>query len=280
MSPATATVVLLSLIGGLRSFELIWATTGGGPGFASDVLGSVIYKNYQAGFYGLSTAGNVVLFVVVTAIIVPINIFLNRREVQVMKRERTLGWVVGIVAILAVDRGVPDPVRVHLPHRGQDRGRRRRSSTSRWPTSGMLWDNIQTVLTVRNFVVLRAFINSTTLTVFSVGIMVVLSAMMGYVLQRRKSRWNPLINFLVLAGLIVPPAVVPTIWVLQEHRAVQADAGHDLGQRGLRACRSASCCSAPSSPPSRRSWTRRPSWMGPDRCGCSSPSSCRCSSRW
>jgi raffinose/stachyose/melibiose transport system permease protein len=82
VSPATATVVLLSLIGGLRSFELIWATTKGGPGFVSDVIGSVIYKNYQAGFYGLSTAGNVVLFVVVTAIIVPISIFFSRREVQ------------------------------------------------------------------------------------------------------------------------------------------------------------------------------------------------------
>ena len=82
VSPATATVVLLSLIGGLRSFELIWATTKGGPGFVSDVLGSVIYKNYQAGFYGLSTAGNVVLFVVVTAIIVPVSLYFNRREVQ------------------------------------------------------------------------------------------------------------------------------------------------------------------------------------------------------
>jgi raffinose/stachyose/melibiose transport system permease protein len=45
--------------------------------------------------------------------------------------------------------------------------------------------------------------------------MVVLSAMVGYVWQRRPGRWNPLVNFLVLAGLIVPPAVVPTIWVLQ-----------------------------------------------------------------
>jgi raffinose/stachyose/melibiose transport system permease protein len=82
VTPATATVVLLSLIGGLRSFELIWATTQGGPGFVSDVIGSVIYKNYQAGFYGLSTAGNVVLFIVVTAIIVPVSIYFNRREVQ------------------------------------------------------------------------------------------------------------------------------------------------------------------------------------------------------
>jgi raffinose/stachyose/melibiose transport system permease protein len=38
----------------------------------------------------------------------------------------------------------------------------------------------------------------------------------GYVLQRRKSRWNHLINLLVLSGLIIPPAVVPTIWVLQK----------------------------------------------------------------
>jgi raffinose/stachyose/melibiose transport system permease protein len=78
--PATATVILLSLIGGLRSFELIWAMTGGGPGFASDVVGSMIYKQYQAGFYGLSTAGNVILFLIVAAVIVPINIFLGRKE--------------------------------------------------------------------------------------------------------------------------------------------------------------------------------------------------------
>ena len=80
--PATATVILLSLIGGLRSFELIWATTGGGPGFSSDVIGSLIYKNYQAGYYGLSTAGNVILFLVVTAIVIPVQWFLSRREVQ------------------------------------------------------------------------------------------------------------------------------------------------------------------------------------------------------
>ncbi|WP_238011694.1 sugar ABC transporter permease [Dactylosporangium sp. AC04546] len=80
--PATVTVVILSLIGGLRSFDLIWAMTRGGPGFTSDVIASVIYKQYQAGFYGLSTAGNVVLFVVVTAVVVPLFWFLNRREVQ------------------------------------------------------------------------------------------------------------------------------------------------------------------------------------------------------
>ena len=78
--PATATVITLSLIGGLRSFDLIWAMTKGGPGFASDVIASVIYKQYQAGFYGLSTAGSVVLFLLVTIIIVPLTVWLNRGE--------------------------------------------------------------------------------------------------------------------------------------------------------------------------------------------------------
>jgi len=79
---ATFTVILLSFIGGLRSFDLIWTMTHGGPGFASDVLTSVIYKEYQAGFYGLSTAGNVVLFILVTIIVYPLMRVFNRMELE------------------------------------------------------------------------------------------------------------------------------------------------------------------------------------------------------
>ncbi len=78
--PATITVVILSLIGGLRSFDLIWTMTSGGPGFASDTIASVIYKQYAAGFYGLSTAGNVILFILVTAVVLPLYLFLNRKS--------------------------------------------------------------------------------------------------------------------------------------------------------------------------------------------------------
>jgi len=79
---ATFTVILLSFIGGLRTFDLIWTMTRGGPGFASDVLTSVIYKEYQAGFYGLSTAGNVVLFILVTIFVYPLMRFFNRQELE------------------------------------------------------------------------------------------------------------------------------------------------------------------------------------------------------
>ncbi len=78
--PATVTVVTLSFIGGLRTFDLIWAMTRGGPGFASDTVASVIYKQYQAGFYGLSTAGNVVLFILIAVLVVPLTMLLNRKE--------------------------------------------------------------------------------------------------------------------------------------------------------------------------------------------------------
>ena len=84
-----------------------------------------------------------------------------------------------------------------------------------WPAEWQLWNNIGAVIADRNGILVRAFINSLVLTVASVAVMVIFAAMVGYVLQRKRSRWNPIINFFVLAGLIVPPAVVPTIWVLQ-----------------------------------------------------------------
>ena len=79
---ATITVITLSLIGGMRSFDVIWSMTRGGPGFSSDVLASVIYKQYQAGFYGLATAGNMMLFLRIASIILALSWRFNRREVE------------------------------------------------------------------------------------------------------------------------------------------------------------------------------------------------------
>ena len=46
------------------------------------MIASVIYKEYEAGFYGLSAAGNVILFLVVTVIMVPLAYVLNRKQVE------------------------------------------------------------------------------------------------------------------------------------------------------------------------------------------------------
>jgi raffinose/stachyose/melibiose transport system permease protein len=84
-----------------------------------------------------------------------------------------------------------------------------------WPHQFHFVQNFVDVVKARDYMLIIAFINSSILTVASVAGMVVLAAMAAFVLQRKASRWNGLINFLVLAGLIIPPAVVPTIWVLQ-----------------------------------------------------------------
>jgi raffinose/stachyose/melibiose transport system permease protein len=84
------------------------------------------------------------------------------------------------------------------------------------PSVWHFWDNIVEVIQTRDYMLLTAFINSTILTIASVTFLVVFGAMVGYVLQRRPSIWSGPANFLILAGLIIPPAIVPTIWVLQE----------------------------------------------------------------
>ncbi|HTN63784.1 MAG TPA: carbohydrate ABC transporter permease [Devosia sp.] len=84
-----------------------------------------------------------------------------------------------------------------------------------WPSQIHFWDNLVEVIQTQDYAVITAFINSAILTVTSVTILVVLSAMVGFVMQRRPSRWSAVANFMVLAGLIIPPAVVPTIWLLQ-----------------------------------------------------------------
>ena len=83
------------------------------------------------------------------------------------------------------------------------------------PTEIRFFENLVEVIQARDFMVITAFINSTILTVSSVAALVILGAMVAFVLQRRMTKFNGLINALILAGLIIPPAVVPTIWVLQ-----------------------------------------------------------------
>ena len=210
--PATVTVIILSLIGGLRSFDLIWTMTGGGPGFSSDTLASIIYKQYQAGFYGLATAGNVVLFAMVAIIIVPLSMFLNRRDVEAMILVRKYG--LGILAILvsAVVFLVPFAFIVLTAFKDKQEAA---DHDFNLPTTWHIFDNLIAVLQTGNYTLVTAFINSIILTLVSVALMVVFGAMVGFVQQRRRGWWTEPVNFLVLAGLIVPPAIVPTIWVLQ-----------------------------------------------------------------
>lgn len=84
-----------------------------------------------------------------------------------------------------------------------------------WPSTFHFIENYKEVLTVNDGVVIRAFFNSALITVCSLVILILVCSMAAFVLQRRASKITEKANYLILMGLMIPPAIVPTIWVLQ-----------------------------------------------------------------
>lgn len=84
-----------------------------------------------------------------------------------------------------------------------------------WPSQFLLFENLREVMMFGDFRMFRALWNSTILTVGSVTLIVLFSALVAFVLQRRQDRVASIVSSIMLAGLIIPPAVVPTIFLLQ-----------------------------------------------------------------
>jgi raffinose/stachyose/melibiose transport system permease protein len=74
--------VILSLIGGLRGFSEVYVLTNGGPGHASQVLTTEVLSKFAEGRWGLGTALNAVLFLLVAVICIPLLGQMRRREVE------------------------------------------------------------------------------------------------------------------------------------------------------------------------------------------------------
>ncbi len=83
-----------------------------------------------------------------------------------------------------------------------------------WP-SQLQWSNFVEVFSANDYQIITAFKNSAILVAGSVLVLVTVSSMAGYVLQRRRDRVMGTMNSLIMAGLMVPAAILPTIWVLQ-----------------------------------------------------------------
>ncbi|MBE7549543.1 MAG: carbohydrate ABC transporter permease [Anaerolineales bacterium] len=84
-----------------------------------------------------------------------------------------------------------------------------------WPSQFQLFENIREVMAYGDNRMLLALWNSTLLTVGSVTLIVLFSALVAFVMQRRSDKLASVVSSVMLAGLIIPPAVVPTIFVLQ-----------------------------------------------------------------
>lgn len=83
------------------------------------------------------------------------------------------------------------------------------------PSEFRLFENIREVMTFGNNRMFLALWNTIILTVFSVLLLVIFGALIAYVMQRRLDRMATIASTVMLAGLIIPPAVVPTIFTLQ-----------------------------------------------------------------
>lgn len=68
LMPALVVTTVLNLLHGLKVFEIVYVLTNGGPGYATDVLFTVIFKEFSLGRYGFGTALSSVLFVFMTAL--------------------------------------------------------------------------------------------------------------------------------------------------------------------------------------------------------------------
>ncbi len=77
------------------------------------------------------------------------------------------------------------------------------------------WENFAEVFKTGNYQILTAFKNSILLTAGSVVMLILIGSMAGYVMQRRNDKMTKVANFLVMSGLMIPPAILPTIWVMR-----------------------------------------------------------------
>ena len=69
LAPAITINLMLSIIGGIKLFDQVYALTGGGPGAPTDTISTLIYKDaFTLGEFGYSIALAVVLTAIVAVV--------------------------------------------------------------------------------------------------------------------------------------------------------------------------------------------------------------------
>lgn len=80
--PSFNVSLIIALISGFKVFDLIFILTDGGPGYASEVINTQIYKTFGEGRWGYATAMNLLLFIFITIISLILLRFLKKKEVE------------------------------------------------------------------------------------------------------------------------------------------------------------------------------------------------------
>jgi raffinose/stachyose/melibiose transport system permease protein len=64
--PTLTVTTVLNLLYGLKVFDIVYVLTNGGPGYATETVYTIVFKEFSKGRYGVSTALSTLLFVVMT----------------------------------------------------------------------------------------------------------------------------------------------------------------------------------------------------------------------
>ena len=78
LAPSFTVVITLNITGGLKVFDLVYALTGGGPGFDTQVLSTYTYRAFGLGLLGKSSASSVVLSIGVALVAFAAKSFLKK----------------------------------------------------------------------------------------------------------------------------------------------------------------------------------------------------------
>jgi raffinose/stachyose/melibiose transport system permease protein len=84
------------------------------------------------------------------------------------------------------------------------------------PKKWQIIENYKYILTYSDGMFFRSMWNSIRLTIVSIALLILVASMTGYIMQRRQGRLSRISNKLILAGLIVPPSVISTYWILSK----------------------------------------------------------------
>lgn len=82
IGPALTFNVVLSVVGAMQTFELILATTQGGPGFSTTVMNLHVWRNFGEGAFAYAATINLVLFLLIALTALPMIRILRRREIE------------------------------------------------------------------------------------------------------------------------------------------------------------------------------------------------------
>lgn len=80
--PSFNVSLVIALISGFKVFDLIYVLTDGGPGYASEVINTQIYKTFGEGRWGYASAMNLLLFIFIAIISLTLLLFLKKKEVE------------------------------------------------------------------------------------------------------------------------------------------------------------------------------------------------------